>query len=173
MCGRKGRSQKGQMSEFGAAFIVLVCFVLLPLLNMSFVPVRFMMCEGVLNELARRLAHCEKFSEADATMKKEQWWKQTLGKCGVTISKEELKILVSRDGTNDRLVVRRNQKVADEWMPGNNQTPCVYTLLVTADCSISALYQGPFPPVKLKLSGSSQWENLSKDPNSTEYFINE
>lgn len=168
----KRRNSKGNISEFGASFLVLIVFVLLPMMNLCFIPVRYMLCEGALTELSRRLAHSEKFSDAQAMMKNETWFKTFLKQCGVTISGERLSILVTTaDGA--RSTVKQQSDLPGEWLPGGSNGPCIYSLEVKADCTISALYQGPFQPVKVTLRSHSQWENLAKDPNSLEYFINE
>lgn len=166
------RSNQGNMAEFGTAFLLLITFIFLPLLNMSFIPVRYMICEGALTELCRRLAHSERFSDAKASLAKEQWYKTLLNQCGVTVSGEQLRILVTTaDGA--RSVVKQNNDLPDEWLPGGANGPCIYSLEVKADCTISALYQGPFQPTKMTIRTHSQWENLAKDPSSLEYFINE
>ncbi|MBX3150117.1 hypothetical protein KF728_08230 [Candidatus Obscuribacterales bacterium] len=166
------RSKKGNMSEFGSAFLLLITFIFLPLLNMSFVPVRYMICEGALTELCRRLAHSERFSDAQAMLAKEQWYKTLLNQCGVTVSGEKLTVLVTTaDGA--RSTIKQSGVLPSEWLPGGSNGPCIYSLELKADCTISALYQGPFKPAKMTLRTHSQWENLSKDPGSLEYFINE
>lgn len=166
------RSNKGNMAEFGTAFLLLITFIFLPLLNMSFIPVRYMICEGALTELCRRLAHSERFSDAQASLSKEQWYKTLLTQCGVTVSGEQLRILVTTaDGA--RSIVKQSGALPDEWLPGGANGPCIYSLEVKADCTISALYQGPFKPAKMTIRTHSQWENLAKDPSTVEYFINE
>jgi hypothetical protein len=142
------------------------------MLNLCFIPVRYMLCEGALTELSRRLAHSEKFTDAEAMMAKEQWFKSFLQQCGVKVSKENIRILVTTaDGT--RSIVKNGADLPEEWLPGGANGPCIYSLELRADCTISALYQGPFQPVTVTLKSHSQWENLSKDPASLEYFINE
>lgn len=166
------RRQAGSIAEFGVAIMVLICFVLLPLLNLSFIPVRYVMCEGIMSELTRRLAHSDKFSEAQTIMAKDQWWKNVLATCGVTTKGETLRMVVTTsDGT--KAITSEGGKLPDEWLPGGANGPCIYSLEVKADCTIAALYQGPFPPVNMTIRSHSQWENLSKDPESLKYFINE
>ncbi|HNM48300.1 MAG TPA: hypothetical protein PKN86_01315, partial [Candidatus Obscuribacter sp.] len=50
------RNRSGHaMSEFAAALIVLISFIFMPLLNISIIPVRYLMAQGVLNELSHRV----------------------------------------------------------------------------------------------------------------------
>ncbi len=167
------RKQNGNISEFGAALITLICFVILPLLNLSFIPVRYMLCEGALNELTRRLAHCEKLTEAQDTLKKDNAWKTILDRCGVTISGERLSLLVTTSDGTRGIVLNPGGQLSDEWLPGGANGPCIYSLSVKANFTIAALYQGPFKPVTITITSHSQWENLSKNPKSLNYFINE
>ncbi len=167
------RSAKGNISEFGAALVVLICAVILPLLNFSFVPVRYMICQGAMSELVRRLAHADKLSEARELMKKEQFWIAFLGQCGVTTENEKLALIVTTSDGSKGFVVDEGKKVPDEWLPGGSNGPCIYSLSLTADCTISALCAGMFQPAKVTVAARTQWENLSKDPRSMTYFVNE
>ena len=168
------RTRKGQISDFGAALMLLVCFVLFPLMNLSFIPVRYMITQGAMSELVRRLAHSDKYSEAQAQMKRETWWKTFLGGCGVDISKERMFLLITTsDGAKSFSVSGDETNIPDQWLPGGENAPCIYTLSVAADCSIAPLYAGPFQPPTVSVAAHAEWENLSKDPQSLRYFINE
>lgn len=52
------------MSEFAAGTCVLICFLLIPIFNIAFLPVRFMISNGVLSELTHRLSHCDTRTES-------------------------------------------------------------------------------------------------------------
>lgn len=173
MKSHRPRTKKGQVTEFGAVFCVLILFVILPLFNFSFMPVRFLISQGVFCEFSRQLGHCEKFSEAQALLKKDTRWLQMLGLFGVTVNNPRLELLAtSGDGTRSAVFTGSN-KLPDEWLPGGANSPCIYSIGLTGDCTISALYQGPLQPAVVKVAAHSQWENLSKDPKSIDYFINE
>jgi len=135
-----------------------------------------MVAQGVFSELSRRLGHCEKYTEAQALMKNEKWWSESLAMCGVTLNKPQLELLVTTGDGARSAVFSGGNKLPDEWLPGGANsvpTPCIYSIGLSADCTIAALYQGPFAPAVIKVSAHSQWENLSKDPTSHYYFINE
>jgi hypothetical protein len=167
------RTKKGQVSEFGAVFCAMILFVFLPLLNFSFMPVRFLITQGIFCEFSRRLGHCEKFTEAQALMAKDARWLQMLGLCGVNVSNPKLELLVTTGDGSRSAVFTGGNKLPDEWLPGGANSPCIYSIGLKGDCTISALYQGPLQPAVVKVAGHSQWENLSKDPKSIDYFINE
>lgn len=173
MKSHRPRTKKGQVTEFGSVFCILILFVFLPLLNFSFMPVRFLIAQGVFSEFSRRLGHCEKFSEARTLIVKDTRWLQFLDLCGVAVSNPRLELLVtSSDGTK-RAVFNTGAKIPDEWLPGGVNSPCIYSVGLKGDCTISALYQGPLKPAVVKVAAHSQWENLAKDPKSIDYFINE
>jgi len=173
MKSHRPRTKKGQVTEFGAVFCILILFVFLPLLNLSFIPVRFMISQGVFSEVSRRLGHCEKFSEAQDLITKDQQWLQLLSLFGVTVNKPQLELLVTTSDGKRSAVFNGASKLPDEWLPGGANSPCIYSVGLKADCTISALYQGPFQPAVVRVAAQSQWENLSKDPKSLYYFINE
>jgi len=167
----RSRGQNGSIPEFGSAFMFLIVFVLLPLLNLSFVPLRYMLCEGVISNLTRRLAHCEKYSDAEKMLTNETWHRNFLNTCGVNVRNERIRLVASSNAGGGNRV--KQGDLPDEYLPGGSFSPCIYSLEVQADCTISALYQGPFKPATIKLTTHSQWENLSKNPKTAQYFINE
>ncbi len=175
----QGRSTSGSITEFGAALVILICFVLVPLVNVSFISARYMLCQGVLSELTSRLSHCEKPSDAYTTAKGESW-KAIIAKFGAGVSGERISILaVAGDGSRTATFTQ-GQKWPKEWLPGGSYGPCVYSLVVTCDCSITPVYKGCVipgldKPITISLKSNSQWENLSRDPksNSLAYFIEE
>lgn len=173
------RNNRGTaMAEFGPVVVVLFCFFFLPLINLSFVPVRFMLCQGAVADLTRRLAHCEKRSDADAMLKRDRWWHQFASACGATITNERLAMIITTADGADRLVVQPGGKIGAEWLPGGAKSPCIYSMEVKAQASIDQPYKG-IPglgdSVTTTLCVRTQWENLSRDPKSQnlDFFINE
>jgi hypothetical protein len=50
---KRTRSQRGSaIAEFGGALVIFVCFFLAPIIDVSFIPVRYLITNGVVNELA-------------------------------------------------------------------------------------------------------------------------
>lgn len=174
------RRQKGHaMLEFAVGLIVFVCFILIPLLDIGFIPVRYFIAQGVINEFTHRLALCEKRTEAYQVLSDEESWKTFLGKCGVTVHEPKLKLIACGKDESDQLSVTKGQMVPDAWLPNGNKGPCVYAFELTTDCDIAPLYpgNGGMPgftsPITLTLKSKSQWENLGRNPDTTAYFLNE
>ena len=175
------RNKNGSsLTEFGPALIVFICMFLIPVIDISFVPLRYLISQGVLNEITHRLAVVEKRSEAYTKLNTDLWWRNFLSNCGVEVSNPKLKLLICGKNETDKLTLNAGADVPDQWLPEGSKGPCVYSLELEADCAISPLYKGESggipgfnSPITFKMQSRSQWENLGRNPRTTEYFINE
>lgn len=176
------RSQNGtSLVEFGASTTLLICLILFPLINIAFIPVRYMFCHEVISDLARRLSHCETRSDAYRLMQQDQQWKAILSRCGVTVSGEQLNLIATTSDGTQSVSVGQGVQLPADWLPGGTKSPCIYSLAVSATCAISPVFSGGGGPSGLKspinvtIAAGSQWENLARDPRSTTlaYFVNE
>lgn len=172
------RRRKGQaLVEFGPAMAMFVCFFLAPLIDIAFIPVRYFITQGVLNETAHRLCLAEKRSEAHA-IATSGWWTSFLNNCGVVVKPQPLRVLVGGKG-GEVAVFSVGQPIPQPYLPGGDKGPCVYAVELSVDAEISPLFHGSSglpgftAPVKMKMSGRSNWENLSRDPATRKFYINE
>ena len=169
----------GTIAEFGAAFVVLVLFVFVPMVNLSFIAVRYFIAQGLIQEYVHRLALSEKRSDAYVSVNTDTWWKEFCDRCGVTVSDKTLKLLVCGETSPEKISIPAGTPVGPQWLPGGAKAPCIYTLDLVVSVDIPPVYNGgpAIPgitsPIPLKIEGHSNWENLSRNPVSTEYFINE
>jgi hypothetical protein len=171
---KASRKQTGSITEFGAALVLFVGFILVPLISLSSIPGRYLLCQGVLNDFAIQLSHCEKPSEAQALVQKASW-KSRLSAAGIKVTNERLALVaVTSDGTK-QISQQPGQAWPKEWLPdsANPQDPFVYSLKLSCTCQIAI--PGVASPLSLPLVGISHWENLARDPKSTNlvYFIEE
>jgi hypothetical protein len=173
------RSKRGQqLVEFSCVFVLLVCGIAIPLLNLGIVPIRWALSYSFLENSVRNLARCETFSEALRTNAQDNSMDDALASLGgVTVDKAHLYLQLHSEkrGTKE---IDMPGKVPQEWLKGDSQvflTRCV-------EISISPLItsrpfglkiEGVNSPVKVCLVASSPWENLSKNPLTCEYFVNE
>lgn len=173
------KSKGAAIAEFGAAFLILVCFLFVPLVNLSFIGVRYLIAQAAIQDFAHRLALSEKRSDAYSMMSMQTFWSDLSENCGVKVNKRNLELLVS--GTNnssEQARIAQGQQVADEWLPGGSKAPCIYTMDLAVDVEIPPIFAGgPSIPgvtaaIPFKLNGRSAWENLSRDPESTDFYIN-
>lgn len=176
----KNRSKRGgAIAEFGTAFVVLVIFFFVPLVNLSFIAVRYFIAQGLVQEYVHRLAQCEKRTEAYGMLSSDVWWKEFCDRCGVTIGTPELKLLICGSSSPEKISVAQGTPVSSQWLPGGVKAPCIYTMDLVVDVLIPPVYNGGpavpgiTAPLPLKIEGHSNWENLSRNPASTEFYINE
>lgn len=172
------KRRSGQLSEFGAAFIVLL-MVIMPLINVSFVPVRYLLCQAILADRVSSLAHCEKRSDVYVLLERDQSWKSLLSKVGVTVSNEQVAFVATTSDGKQKQVLLRGQLIPPQWLPDGSNEPLIYSVSLKADCSIPpAVYGASGPPgltapVRMTINTDAQWENTSADPESLKYFIDE
>ncbi|MBX9568129.1 MAG: hypothetical protein K2X77_04500 [Candidatus Obscuribacterales bacterium] len=176
----KKRGQRGgAIAEFGTAFVVLVIFFFVPLVNLSFIAVKYFIAQGLIQEYVHRLAETEKRSEAYTMLSTDDWWKDFCDRCGVTVSGHELKLVVCGATGSDKITLSSGAPVTSQWLPGGSKAPCIYTLDLVVDVLIPPIYSGGpavpgiTSPLPLKIEGHSNWENLSRNPVTSGYFINE
>ena len=177
---RVQRKKKGAaIAEFGAAFMILVCFLFVPLINMGFVGVRYLIAQAAIQDFAHRLALSDKRSDAYSMLALQTFWADISSNCGVKIKNRKLDLLASATNSSEQLRISQGQELSDEWLPGGAKAPCIYTFELTVNVDIPPLFSGgPAIPgvtaaIPFTLNGRSPWENLSRDPESTRFFINE
>ena len=167
------------LTEFTAAFVVLVIFFFIPLVNMSFIGVRFFITQGAVQEFAHRLALAEKRSDSYQALGTDSRWSDFCQNCGVKVASKQLDLLLCAADGSSQLRLNNGQTVPSEWLPGGAKSPCIYTYDLKVNIEIPPIYNGGggvpgiTTPITLTLDGRSAWENLSRDPITTEYFINE
>jgi len=180
----KLRKQRGgSIVEFAAAIALFICVVLIPFVNMGFVPVRYMLCETIISNLALRLSHCEKLTDAQTMLLDDQSWKTTLNKFGVYVSGEQIEMIATTDDGSRKFSLKEGQSWPQQWLPSGANGPYLYSLNVHCQCSINPFFHsdilpglaGLTRPVNFEVTGGSQWENLSRDPKSATlaYFMEE
>ncbi len=179
------RNQLGaaQISEFGAVLFLLICCIVLPLINLSIIPVRFGMGKSVVATQARSLAKSESFSEAIKRNREvsEQWAQlQAIG--GIKVRDSSLSLTV--DSTNSRRsrVCTGPRTIPPSFLPDGSESPCVYLLDLKVDVEISPLVSmswqnwnvpGLTGPLPIRFHESSAWENLGRDPVTGEFYVNQ
>jgi hypothetical protein len=166
------RNQNGNLSEFGPAMIILVGFIVVPLLTIGFLPMRLMLSQCVLSELTYRLSHCDTRNQAYELIDTDHRWRDLLGAFGVAVSGENLRLVAATDnGTTN--AVGKGEKLPPEWLPGGKFGSCIYSLELTASCSLGTPIAALTKPLIVSISTRSPWENMGRDPQSKEYFINQ
>ena len=177
---RRRRSKRGgSIAEFGAAFLVLVVFIFIPLVNACFVAVRYFIATGAITEYVHRLSLTERRSQAVSMLTSDTWWSDFSSKCGVTVTNKKLSVVICGANEGDKITLNQTQDVPSTWLPNGDKGPCVYTIQLDVDVDVAPVYAGGAgcpgitSPLPMKISAHSDWENLSRNPKTKRYFINE
>ena len=176
----RNRKARGHaITEFAVGLIVLIAFVFAPLFNIAIVPIRYLIVEGAMTEMAHRIVLCEKRSEAYAMFTSDPWFNSILEKCSVTVANPKLTLtIISKDGSS-QTTVANGVAIPEQWLPDGSNKPSLYSMGLSADCSIAPLFSsaaglpGFTSPITMHLHTSSPWENFGRNPVTTQYFVNE
>jgi hypothetical protein len=175
---RRGKTNRGHITEFATALIVLICFIFIPIIDMGFVPMRYWLANGTINDFTHRLSHCEKRTEAYDRLSTEILWQKLLAACGVTVNDTTLKLIVCGNGAQEAKF-DESQSLPPQWLPNGSNSPCVYSLELSTKIEVSPFFRIHIPlplldgPLTFNISSRSQWENLACDPTTMEYYVNE
>jgi hypothetical protein len=173
------RNKRGNIAELGPAFVVFICFIFTPLIDLGFIPVRYLIAQGVINEYVHRLSLAEKRSQSYEILATDNFWRQFLTQCGITLREPTLKLIVCGNNDSDKISVESGEHIASEWLPNGSKGPCLYSMELSVDADINPLYTvnnglpGLAGPVTMKFASRSNWENFGRDPVTKEYYVNE
>lgn len=176
-----------QIAEFAAALIMLIGLVFLPLLDMTIVPIRWMLAQEIVSGYARKLALCETFQQSYKAMQADPSLAKRLRNLGgVSVDSIKLYLRISRvfpyPHAEEATIVSEPGRIPSVWLPDGDNKPCAYSLcmeihammspailLPSKDVDIPGLTR-PFPVV---ITASHEWENLGRNPATGNYYVNE
>jgi hypothetical protein len=173
--------------EFAAALIILVFFVFIPLLDLTIVPIRWMLAQELVNDYGRKLALCESFSDSFKMMEADPSLTTRLRRLGgVDVKSIKLHMRISRvflhPHKEEVLIVSTPGKVPAEWLPNGAKAPCTYALELDIGSLISpaimlpkhfGIVPGLSAPIPLLITSTHAWENCARNPATGHFFINE
>lgn len=178
------RSAKGsaQLSEFGAAIFLLFSCVVIPLIDLSIIPVRLGLGKSIVNHRVHQLAQSECLSEAFKSFQECEFQTCLTKIGGFNAKSTELALIATSVRNPDQsMKVSRPGALPSDWLPGGIKGPCLYRLDLTVDVEIEPLITARLPglqipgltrPIPFRLQEGSSWENLGCDPSSGEFFVN-
>lgn len=179
------RRRKGQQqAEFAAAFTVLIVVILIPLINLAAVPMRLGLAQAVVKDTVKSLARSEKFSEAVKYLNDGTMSGRLTGLGGVEAKQIDLTLRLTKVTQTDQSIsVSKPGSIPKSWLPdGANNTSIQVQLVLKVQADISpmllmsgipAKIPGLTIPFSTNLEEYAAWENLGRDPNSGEFFLNE
>lgn len=184
----KSRSKRGAaLAEFGAALSVFFCCVFVPLIDIAFVPARYLLTYNNMDSVVHRMALSEKRSQALQFLHTDKSWRQSVEAWGVTVKNVKAKVVVCQQG-NVITTVPEGARIPNAFLPNGSKTAnsaCSYALEITTTVDVPPLYSskvglpGFNSPIEFTFRNRAQWENLSPDPYTTtdpksvQYYINE
>jgi len=180
-----GRKSRGaQAAEFAAALTILVMFFVIPLLDLGVIPIRWGLANHLITSYAVNFARAETLSRAFEQLETDVNLQDLLKKIGgVTARKLRLALVITKTATPDKkLVVSEPKHIPADWLPDSANGPFQYELELFATVEISPLLlinlgekkiPGLNAPFTVTMTSSSNWENLGRNPNTNEFFMNE
>lgn len=180
-----GRNQRGaQAAEFAASLTVLVLFFVIPLLDLGVIPIRWGLANHLVTSYSVNFARAETLSRAFDQLEEDANLPNLLKKIGgVNAKRLRLALVITKPGTADKkLVVEEPKHIPAAWLPDAPNGPFQYELELLATVEVSPLLlinlgekkvPGLNAPFTVNMTSSSHWENLGRNPNTNEFFMNE
>lgn len=185
------RTESGTaITEFTAGLVMFFCFFFIPVVDMSFLPARYLLVHTYLDKVVHRMALSEKRSQAMQYLNGGSW-KAAVEKLGVTVKDAKATLVICDDTGGQKLSLAGGADVPQDQLPngaklpnGDNQAR-IYSLELAVVVDIPPLFNnkvglpGFNKPITVTLRTRDQWENLSPDPLTTsdpkavKYYINE
>lgn len=177
-------SRGSQIAEFAAALALLTVAIIVPVIDFSVVPIRWMMAQETVKTYSRQLACCASFSEAVRMIQLEPSLETRLNSLGgIKVDDLGLKLrCASIHDPSNVILVDNPGSVPKDWLPQGAKGPCTYSLILEAKILLYPAFPanlrgnpvpgltGPFPLIS---SGSHEWENLGRNPDTGNFYLNE
>lgn len=178
------RNTGAQAAEFAASLTVLVLFIVIPLLDLGVIPVRYGLAHHLVTSYSVNFARAETLSKAFEQLEEDKNLQELLKKIGGVNAKHlRLALVVTKPSNTDvKHVVEEPKHIPAAWLPDSPNGPFQYELELLATVEVSPLIlinlgekkvPGLNAPFTVNMISSSHWENLGRNPNTNEFFMNE
>ena len=176
---KRNRTVRGAaVAEFAAGLAIFICFFFVPIVNLLFVPARYLLVRTYLENVAHHMALCEKRSDAMQYLN-DQTWRSAIDRLGVNIKSAQANIIICDNSGTDIYSLSGIAPMPPQYLPNSKNAPHIYALELSVVADVPPLFGGnkELPgftgPITLTFKSRSQWENLSPDPVTGTYFIDE
>lgn len=181
---RPNRRRGAQAAEFAAALTALILCVVVPLVDFGIIPVRWLLANQIVSSFAGSLSRSETLSTAYEKMNSDPTLRTLLTRIGgVTPRSIKLALVITKPAdSSQQMVIDEPRSVPQNWLPDAPGGPFQYELQVSSLVEISPLVilnfgerkiPGLTAPFTMNLNSSSHWENLGRNPNTNEFYLNE
>ncbi|MDZ4731731.1 MAG: hypothetical protein SH820_17515 [Xanthomonadales bacterium] len=175
------------LTDFSAALILLIFLVFVPLIDLTIVPIRWMLAQELVNGYARRLSLCETFSESRMRMDADPSLRTKLHNLGgVTTESINLRLRITRifryPHAEEFILAEKPRQIPADWLPNGAKAPCSYQLELNVRSQMSPAILLPLKgvsipgltkPIPFLISSSHEWANCNPDPATGTFFLNE
>ena len=177
------RSYRGaNLLEFSAIFSVLVLFVLVPLVDLAAVPARMAFANAAVRDAVHNLALSSKFSQAQSTLAAGSLLQARINSIsGASLVSNTLSIMATNSKGSSSF--SSPGAIPSNWLPDGEGGPYRYNLVLSCVVDISPLFlvgsdsgvdvPGLTRPFRANITESYAWENLSKNPETQQFYLNE
>lgn len=164
--------------------MILIICIFLPVLNLAIIPIRSGLASAHVSNFAKQLSLSERFSQAKEKLAAADGLVSRLKSIGGVDPKDaRLSLIIdSMKHSGNQITVDRPGSIPAEWQPNGQHCQCEYVLSLSVDADVSPLIKVPLAglnvpglnaPILMTFSASAPFENLGRDPDSQEYFLNE
>jgi hypothetical protein len=174
------RNQHGSlMTEFAAAFVLFTCCLLIPLINISVIPVRYVISYAMVSEVTRKLALAETRSQAAQLAAQPAFFQGFAKQFGIGMEPPTLSIVL-KDQNSELYIFPDKKPIPPVFLPGGSRSGHLnYLLRTETTVQIPPLFcLGPkipalTAPILFNVDATAPWENLGCDPVTKQFYINE
>lgn len=169
------------MVEFVYCLVFIFFVILIPLINYGTLLTRWAMANQIVESWTRGLAKKQKMSQAFDRVLESDFVEAVRKPTGVRIKKVEPSLIISKvNDPTQFLAVNVPGRIPKKWLPNGGNYE--YTIQIAVDSEIDPLISfqlfgleipGLTKAADVRMVNTCLWENMGRDPVTTEYFLNE
>src|SRR5277367_5374016 len=135
------RNQRGSlMTEFASAFVLFTCCLMIPLVNISVIPVRYVISFAMVSEVTRKLAIAETRSQAIALAAQPDFYQNFAKQFAIKMEPPTLSI-ICKDQNSAMMVFPDKKPIPAVYLPGGSRsTHCNYLLQTATTVQIPPMF---------------------------------
>lgn len=174
-------STGSNMVEFVYCLVFIFFVILIPLINYGTLLTRWAMANQIIESWTRGLAKKQKMSQAFDRVLESDFVEAVRKPTGVRIKKVEPALIISKvNDPTQFLAVNVPGRIPKKWLPNGGNYE--YTIQIAVDSEIDPLISfqlfgleipGLTKAADVRMVNTCLWENMGRDPVTTEYFLNE
>jgi len=182
--GQKRQPRGAQLVEFSAALVLLITGIIIPLLDLSVLPLHWILSQEIINSEVRKLAQSENFGSAIAALDTDSSLRTQLTNLGGVkpLSTKCALVISMLNKPYEFFTVEEPQSILREWLPEGKRSPCYYELEISTVLELSPLVvldkfsisvPGLTRPFICTIKARAHWENYGRDPVTKKFYMNE